>query len=62
MTRRLLGAAGGLGVAILVIVVANIDLWIGTDFPLMPPMGRFEAALTLVLFPIIGAFAAGDGE
>ena len=60
MKRRLLGALTGLGVAILVIVVANIDLWIGTDFPLMPPMGRAEATLTLILFPIFGVFAVGS--
>ncbi len=54
---RLKGAVVGLGIAVLVIAVANIDLWIGTDFPFMPPMGPVEAGLTLLLFPVIGVVA-----
>jgi hypothetical protein len=57
---RLVGAAGGLCVAVVVVVLGNVDLWIGTDFPFMPPMGRTEAIITLVLFPIIGAAMGGS--
>ena len=61
MRRTLLGVLAGIAIGVLVVLVSGVDGWPGTDWPIMPVMGKAEAVVNVLILAVIGG-AVGWAE